>query len=56
LLSTARKFAKDTGAVSMSLETAKDNFTAQSLYKKAGYKEEDFLLFELDLKESASTM
>lgn len=38
LLARAAGFARETGAVGLQLETAADNFTAQRLYKRCGWK------------------
>ena len=50
LLNTAKGFAVETGAKSLSLSTAVDNFSAQRLYEKLGYdRDNDFYHYELDL-------
>ncbi|ELK46603.1 GNAT family N-acetyltransferase [Halobacillus sp. BAB-2008] len=55
LLNKAKDFAKDTRAVSLSLSTAFDNYTAQKLYEKKGYsKEADFFHYSLPLDEAAT--
>ena len=52
LLNKAKEFAIETGAKSLSLSTAQDNFSAQKLYGKNGYKKDsEFYHFELDLIE-----
>lgn len=48
LIDKAKELAAETGAVSISLSTAPDNFTAQSLYEKMGFKrDEQFYHYEL---------
>ncbi|OPA81277.1 GNAT family N-acetyltransferase [Paenibacillus selenitireducens] len=48
LMSAARDFAKSNGAKGLSLTTAHDNLTAQSLYESLGYiRDEHFLTYEL---------
>ncbi|KAB2331319.1 GNAT family N-acetyltransferase [Bacillus mesophilum] len=50
LLQKAKDFAVETGAKSISLETAPDNIAAQRLYEKNGYiKESHFYRYELGL-------
>lgn len=50
LLNTAKDFAIKTGAKSLSLSTAPDNFSAQRLYEKHNYqKDTEFYHYELDL-------
>ena len=50
LLNKAKDFAIETGAKSLSLSTAPDNFSAQRLYEKNGYeKDAEFNHYELDL-------
>jgi len=50
LLNKAKEFALETGAKSLSLDTALDNFSAQRLYEKNGYvKDTEFYHYELDL-------
>ncbi len=50
LLQKAKDFAVETGAKSISLETASDNITAQRLYEKNGYKKQSQIFhYELDL-------
>ncbi|KGA98400.1 N-acetyltransferase [Alkalihalobacillus alcalophilus ATCC 27647 = CGMCC 1.3604] len=50
LLEKAKKFAIETGAVSLSLSTAPDNQAAQRLYEKNGYqKDTNFYHYELGL-------
>lgn len=50
LLNKAKDFAIETGAKSLSLSTASDNFSAQRLYEKNGYeKDAEFNHYELDL-------
>jgi len=44
LMNTAEQFGRDTNAVEIQLETSHDNFTAQALYKKKGYKNNDSYL------------
>jgi ribosomal protein S18 acetylase RimI-like enzyme len=52
LLNKAKDFAMETGAKSISLETAPDNYAALRLYEKNGYKRESqFYHYELDLAE-----
>lgn len=53
LISTAMDFAKDDGAKFVQLETATDNFTAQSLYEQIGFvkqePDEEFLLYKIEI-------
>lgn len=50
LMQAARELAVDTGAAEIFLQTARDNTTAQSLYKGLGYKRDDeFLVYTLGL-------
>ena len=50
LLHKAKDFAIKTGAKSISLETAPDNYSAQRLYEKNGYiRESQFYHYELSL-------
>lgn len=50
LLQQTKQFAIETGAKYISLETAADNFSAQKLYEKHGYKREtQFYHYELVL-------
>ncbi|KQL56168.1 MULTISPECIES: GNAT family N-acetyltransferase [Bacillaceae] len=50
LLEEAKAYALETGAVSIALSTAPDNFPAQRLYEKHGYKrDEQFYHYELGL-------
>lgn len=52
LLHKAKDFAIETGAKSISLETAPDNYAAQKLYEKSGYKKDSqFYHYDLDLTE-----
>lgn len=52
LLHKAKDFAIETGAKSISLETAPDNYAAQRLYEKNGYKRDSqFYHYDLDLAE-----
>ena len=52
LLHKAKDFAIETGAKSISLETAPDNYAAQRLYEKNEYKKDSqFYHYELDLAE-----
>ncbi|WP_085994180.1 GNAT family N-acetyltransferase [Oceanobacillus senegalensis] len=52
LLHKAREFAIETGAKSISLETAPDNYAAQRLYEKNGYKRDSqYYHYNLDLAE-----
>jgi len=41
LMSAARTFAKDAGAVRLELATAKTNFAAQALYESLGWERDD---------------
>ena len=41
LMERARQHGEETGAAQMILETATDNFKAQKLYEKLGYKRDD---------------
>jgi ribosomal protein S18 acetylase RimI-like enzyme len=50
LLNKAKDFAIQTGAKSLSLSTASDNYSAQRLYEKLGYqRDEQFHHYELSL-------
>jgi len=50
LLQKAKDFAGETGANSISLSTAIDNYVAQSLYEKNGYnRDSQFYQYELSL-------
>lgn len=50
LLTRARDFARESGAQSISLETAPDNMAAQRLYEKNGYEQDtQFLHYALRL-------
>jgi ribosomal protein S18 acetylase RimI-like enzyme len=53
LMQTAKKFAIEQMASSISLNTALDNFSAQKLYEKLGYKKQgqifEFFHYQLDL-------
>jgi GNAT superfamily N-acetyltransferase len=49
LLSAARQHGLDTNAKYLLLETARDNFTAQSVYEKNGWKKTGSFFYELDL-------
>jgi ribosomal protein S18 acetylase RimI-like enzyme len=53
LIKTVMDFAKGQGAVYVQLETAVDNFTAQSLYEQIGFvkqgPDEEFLLYKIEL-------
>lgn len=40
LLARAAEFARETGAVGLQLETATDNYPAQGLYQRAGWRRE----------------
>ncbi|MED4354978.1 GNAT family N-acetyltransferase [Schinkia azotoformans] len=52
LLHKAKEYAIETGAKSISLETASDNYSAQRLYERNGYKRDSqFYHYELDLAE-----
>ncbi|AXI07983.1 GNAT family N-acetyltransferase [Oceanobacillus zhaokaii] len=52
LLHKARDYAIETGAISLSLSTAPDNYSAQKLYEKSGYeRDSQFYHYELDLAE-----
>jgi ribosomal protein S18 acetylase RimI-like enzyme len=52
LLDKAKEYAIETGAKSLSLSTAPDNYAAQRLYEKNGYnKDSQFYHYELDLAE-----
>ena len=52
LLHKAKEYAIETGAKSLSLSTAPDNYSAQRLYEKSGYKRDSqFYHYELDLAE-----
>jgi GNAT superfamily N-acetyltransferase len=48
LLERARQFAVETGALSLMLETAVDNFAAQHLYERLGWvRETQFYMYNL---------
>lgn len=51
LINTAMDFAKNEGAAYLQLETAVDNFTAQSLYERIGFirqaPEEKYLMYRI---------
>ena len=50
LMNAASKWAKAQGAARLDLETARDNFPGQALYRDLGYElDEVFLKFSLDL-------
>jgi len=49
LLDAAKEFAKSTGSKWLMLQTASDNYTAQALYKKNGWKKETDLFYRYDL-------
>ncbi|PIC82857.1 GNAT family N-acetyltransferase [Sporosarcina sp. P1] len=50
LLQQAKNYARETGAKSIVLETAPDNYTAQKLYEKNGYERDtQFYHYELSL-------
>lgn len=50
LLQNVKAYAIETGAKSISLSTAPDNYTAQRLYEKNGYKKDSkFYQYELSL-------
>ncbi|WP_233164770.1 GNAT family N-acetyltransferase [Pedobacter sp. ASV28] len=53
LIKTAMNFAKEQGAAYVQLETAVDNFTAQSLYEQIGFVKqgpnEEFLLYKIEI-------
>ncbi len=52
LLHKAKDFAIKTGAKSISLETTPDNYIAQKLYEKNGFKKDSqFYHYDLDLAE-----
>lgn len=52
LLQKAKEFARETGAKSITLETAPDNEVAQRLYERNGYKkDEEFYHYYLELEE-----
>ncbi len=52
LLNKAKDYAIETGAISLSLSTAPDNYAAQRLYEKNGYKRDSqFYHYELDVTE-----
>ena len=51
LMNAARDFARSAGAVSLSLETARDNATARALYESLGWAhDETFLQYTLDVR------
>lgn len=53
LIKTAMNFAKTQGSTFVQLETAVDNFTAQSLYEAIGFKKQEpdneFFLYRIDI-------
>ena len=50
LMNTASEWAKAQGAARLDLETARDNYPGQALYRDLGYElDEVFLKFSLDL-------
>jgi len=53
LIKTAMNFAKTQGSAFVQLETAVDNFTAQSLYEAIGFKKQgpdnEFFLYRIDI-------
>jgi len=53
LIQTAMNFAKKQGSTFVQLETAVDNFTAQSLYEAIGFKKQEpdneFFLYKIDI-------
>jgi ribosomal protein S18 acetylase RimI-like enzyme len=53
LIGAAMEFAKSEGATFMQLETAVDNYTAQSLYETIGFEKQapdtEFLLYRINL-------
>ena len=52
LMNTASEWAKAQGAARLDLETARDNYPGQALYRDLGYElDEIFLKFSLDLGE-----
>jgi len=55
LIKTAMDFAKKQGSTFMQLETAVDNFTAQSLYEAIGFKKQEndtaFFLYKIPLNK-----
>lgn len=52
LMNTARDFAVKTGAKGLVLETATDNFTAQSLYESLGWvRDTGYYTYNLDLRQ-----
>jgi len=52
LLQKAEDYARETGAKSIVLETAPDNYTAQKLYEKNGYvRDTQFYHYELTVTD-----
>ena len=55
LIKTAMGFAKNHGATFLQLETAIDNYTAQSLYESIGFKKQEndteFFLYKIEINE-----
>jgi ribosomal protein S18 acetylase RimI-like enzyme len=49
LLDAAKEFGKSTNSKWLMLQTAVDNYTAQALYKKNGWKKETDLFYIFDL-------
>ena len=55
LLQKAKDYAEETGAKSIVLETAPDNYTAQKLYEKNGYvRDTQFYHYELNVADYMS--
>jgi ribosomal protein S18 acetylase RimI-like enzyme len=53
LMNRARQLAEETDADALLLETATDNFTAQKLYEKMGYKRDEvFYRYALTIQSS----
>ena len=50
LLDAAKEFGRSTNSRSLMLQTAADNYTAQALYKKNGWKKETDLFYRFDLE------
>jgi len=49
LLNASKEFARSTNSKWLMLETATDNYTAQALYKKNGWKKETDMFYRFDL-------
>ncbi|MBC3875670.1 GNAT family N-acetyltransferase [Undibacterium flavidum] len=50
LMNQARRFAMETGAKGLFLETGRDNFQGQALYESLGYRKNSEFFYFLDLQ------